>query len=145
MGIGNPAIWIVTLILGVAIGAAIGAFHGYLIAYAGIPSFIVTLGGLLVWRGGAWWVIRGETVAPMDATFKLIGGGPFGSIGPMWSWVVGLVACVGIIAAIMNGRRQRKRFKFPHTAGLGRSIPVRPRLRGGIGNGARGELLCVGA
>ena len=112
-GIGNPAIWIVTLILGVAIGAAIGAFHGYLIAYAGIPSFIVTLGGLLVWRGGAWWVIRGETVAPMDATFKLIGGGPFGSIGPMWSWVVGLVACVGIIAAIMNGRRQRKRFKFP--------------------------------
>ena len=33
-GIGNPAIWIVTLVLGVVIGAAIGAFHGYLIAYA---------------------------------------------------------------------------------------------------------------
>ena len=49
---------------GIAIGAAIGCFNGILIAYASIPSFIVTLGGLIVWRGAAWWVIRGETVAP---------------------------------------------------------------------------------
>ena len=113
LGIGHPAIWIVTLLIGIGIGAAIGCFHGALIAYAGIPSFIVTLGGLLVWRGAAWWVIRGETVAPMDVTFKLIGGGPFGAIGPMWSWIVGLVACAGIIAAVLSGRRQRQRFHFP--------------------------------
>lgn len=113
LGIGHPAIWLIALVIGLVLGAAIGGFHGILIAYAGIPSFIVTLGGLIVWRGAAWWVIRGETVAPMDKTFKLIGGGPFGSIGPMWSWIVALVACAGIIGAIVNGRSQRRRFAFP--------------------------------
>jgi D-xylose transport system permease protein len=117
LGVGHPLIWIVTLILGLGIGAAIGAFHGALIAYAGIPSFIVTLGGLIVWRGAAWWVIRGETVAPMDKNFKLIGGGfagtTPGSIGSTASWVLGFIACAAIIVGILNGRRQRQRFKFP--------------------------------
>ena len=117
LGVGHPLIWIVTLILGIAIGAGIGAFHGVLIAYAGIPSFIVTLGGLIVWRGAAWWVIRGETVAPMDKNFKLIGGGISGitpgAIGWTWSWILGLVACAAIVAGILSGRRQRRRFNFP--------------------------------
>jgi D-xylose transport system permease protein len=117
LGVGHPLIWIITLILGICIGGAIGAFHGGLIAYAGIPSFIVTLGGLIVWRGAAWWVIRGETVAPMDKNFKLIGGGfagtTPGSIGATASWVLGFIACAAIIAGILNGRRQRQRFKFP--------------------------------
>ncbi len=113
LGLGHPLIWIVALTLGVALGAAIGAFHGALVAYAGIPAFIVTLGGLIVWRGAAWWVIRGETVAPMDKTFKLIGGGPLGSIGATASWIVGSIACAAIVAAIFSGRRQRQRFNFP--------------------------------
>ena len=54
-----PSIWIIALLLGIALGAAIGALPRLLIAYLGIPAFIVTLGGLLVWRGAAWWVIRG--------------------------------------------------------------------------------------
>jgi D-xylose transport system permease protein len=116
LGVGHPMIWIITLVLGIGIGAAIGAFHGLLIAYAGIPSFIVTLGGLIVWRGAAWWVIRGETVAPMDKTFKLIGGGisgtTVGSIGATASWILGLLICVGIVWGIYNGRRQRRRFRF---------------------------------
>jgi D-xylose transport system permease protein len=105
------------LLLGIAVGASIGAFQGTLIAYAGIPSFIVTLGGLIVWRGSAWAVIRGETVAPMDKNFTLIGGGfagtTPGSIGATASWALGLIACAFIVAAILNGRRQRQRFKFP--------------------------------
>lgn len=116
LGVGHPAIWIVTLILGLAIGAAIGAFHGGLIAYFGIPSFIVTLGGLIVWRGAAWSVIRGETVAPMDKNFKLIGGGISGitpgSIGATASWILGFVICAAIVALIFHGRKQRKRFNF---------------------------------
>lgn len=111
--VGHPAIWIVTLIGGLVLGAAIGAFHGTLIAYAGIPAFIVTLGGLIFWRGAAWAVIRGETVAPMDKTFKLLGGGPFGAVGSTWSWAIGLATCAAIVAAIMNGRTQRRRFNFP--------------------------------
>jgi D-xylose transport system permease protein len=93
-------------------GAAIGAFHGVLIAYAGIPSFIVTLGGLIVWRGAAWLVIRGETVAPLDKNFKLIGGGPFGAVGSTWTWVIGIVICLAIVAMLWSARRQRARFKF---------------------------------
>ena len=116
LGVGHPAIWIITLILGLALGAAIGALHGTLIAYFGIPSFIVTLGGLIVWRGAAWSVIRGETVAPMDKNFKLIGGGISGitpgSIGATASWILGLVICAAIMALIYLGRQQRKRFNF---------------------------------
>lgn len=116
LGVGHPAIWIISLILGLALGAAIGALHGTLIAYFGIPSFIVTLGGLIVWRGAAWSVIRGETVAPMDKNFKLIGGGISGitpgSIGATASWILGLAICVAIVALIYLGRQQRKRFNF---------------------------------
>ena len=116
LGVGHPAIRIITLILGLALGAAIGALHGTLIAYFGIPSFIVTLGGLIVWRGAAWSVIRGETVAPMDKNFKLIGGGISGitpgSIGATASWILGLVICAAIVGLIYLGRQQRKRFNF---------------------------------
>jgi D-xylose transport system permease protein len=111
--LGDPTIWIIALVVGIALGAAIGAFQGYIIAYLGVPAFIVTLGGLLVWRGAAWWVTSGRTVAPMDATFRLMGGGPEGSIGATWSWVVGLLACLAVIAMLLVGRRQRMRFKFP--------------------------------
>ena len=48
----------------------IGAVPGLADRLSRHPSFIVTLGGLLVWRGAAWWVTSGQTVAPMDATFS---------------------------------------------------------------------------
>ncbi|MDW6022038.1 sugar ABC transporter permease [Mesorhizobium sp. BAC0120] len=111
--LGEPSIWIIALIVGLVLGLLIGALQGFLIAYLSIPAFIVTLGGLLVWRGAAWLVTNGRTVAPMDATFKLMGGGPEGAIGANWSWWVGVVACVAVVLALLNGRRQRKRFKFP--------------------------------
>lgn len=111
--LGHPAIWVIALAVGVAVGLGIGAFQGALIAYLAIPSFIVTLGGLLIWRGAAWWVTSGQTVAPMDATFRLLGGGPAGSIGAGWSWIVGLAACAGAVAMLLSGRRQRMRFHFP--------------------------------
>jgi len=113
LGIGHPAIWIITVVFGLLVGVAIGTFHGYLIAYLEIPSFIVTLGGMLVWRGGAWWVARGETISPLDQTFVLIGGGPYGSIGATASWIVAVLACIGIGLMIVTARRQRTRFGFP--------------------------------
>jgi D-xylose transport system permease protein len=113
LGLGHPLIWILTVIIGIAFGAMIGAFQGALIAYLGIPAFIVTLGGLLVWRGAAWWVAAGATIAPMDETFALMGGGPMGSIGARASWAVGIIACLAIGAAILAGRRRRARFNFP--------------------------------
>jgi D-xylose transport system permease protein len=113
LGYEHPAIWIITVLFGLAVGTLIGTFQGWLIAYLQIPSFIVTLGGMLVWRGGAWWVARGETIAPIDSTFALIGGGPYGSIGAMWSWILAVLACAGIWAMMVSARRQRMRFGFP--------------------------------
>ena len=113
LGFDHPATWIIALAVGIALGAMIGALQGYVIAYLGVPAFIVTLGGLLVWRGAAWWVTSGRTVAPMDSTFRLLGGGPAGSIGELASWIFGLVVCAAIIALLVVSRRQRKRFRFP--------------------------------
>ncbi|TCV74530.1 D-xylose transport system permease protein [Neorhizobium sp. R1-B] len=113
LGFNHPAIWLITLCAGLLIGGLIGTLHGAIIAFLNVPSFIVTLGGLLVWRGATWFVTSGQTVAPMDANFRLMGGGTEGSIGATWSWVVGVLACLAIVAAIINARHQRKRFHFP--------------------------------
>ncbi|MBB6469243.1 D-xylose transport system permease protein [Aminobacter lissarensis] len=111
--LGNPWIWALALVIGIALGLLIGALQGFVIAYMEVPAFIVTLGGLLIWRGAAWWVTSGQTIAPLDATFQLMGGGPQGAIGATWSWVVGLVACLAVVLLLLRGRQQRKRFKFP--------------------------------
>ena len=112
LGFDHPLTWVIALLAGIALGALIGGFQGFVVAYIGVPSFIVTLGGLLVWRGVAWAMASGRTIAPMDSTFQLLGGGSRGNIGGFWSWVVGFVACVGIIALLVNGRRQRVKFGF---------------------------------
>ncbi len=113
LGLGHPMIWVITVLFGIAFGAMIGAFHGFLIAYLGIPAFIVTLGGLLFWRGSAWWVARGETIAPVDQTFALIGGGPYGTVGATGSWILGILVCAAIVLALYSGRKQRIKFGFP--------------------------------
>jgi D-xylose transport system permease protein len=113
LGIGHWAIWIIAVAVGIALGAVIGALQGVIVAYGGVPSFIVTLGGLLVWRGVAWRLSSGRTIAPMDSSFQRLGGGATGSIGGAASWLVAILACVGIVAMILNGRRQRRRFRFP--------------------------------
>jgi D-xylose transport system permease protein len=54
----------------------------------------------------------GRTIAPMDATFQLLGGGARGSVGGQASWIIGVLGCIGIVAILANGRRQRRRFGF---------------------------------
>jgi D-xylose transport system permease protein len=112
LGFEHPAIWILALAAGLLLGAILGALQGFAIAYLGIPSFIVTLGGLLVWRGASWWVTSGQTVAPLDDRFRLLGGGPEGSIGSTWSWVVGLTACAAIVLLLAHRRARRRKFNF---------------------------------
>jgi len=113
LGFEHPATWILTLAAGLVLGVVLGAFQGFVIAYLGIPAFIVTLGGLLVWRGAAWWVTSGQTVAPLDDTFKLMGGGPEGAIGAAWSWVAGVTACLAIVLLLAHRRSRRKAVRFP--------------------------------
>lgn len=109
----HPMTWIITLLVGLIIGAAIGGVQGLAVGYLGVPAFIVTLGGLLVWRGAAWWVTQGRTVAPLDHNFMLLGGGIEGTIGATWSWIVAAVAIVAIIYAAIMERRRRLSFQFP--------------------------------
>jgi D-xylose transport system permease protein len=112
LGLGHPMIWVITAITGLIVGAMIGAFHGWLIAYRAIPSFIVTLGGLLVWRGAAFLTADGKTISPVDPTFALLGGGPYGAIGSAGSWIVGILGCVAIVLILMRSRVARRKHDF---------------------------------
>jgi D-xylose transport system permease protein len=112
MGYDSPFIWILALGAGVAVGAAIGLLHGVIIAYLGVPAFIVTLGGLLVWRGCAWWITSGRTVAPMDDAFRRMGGGVEGAIGSGWTWAVGGLAVAAIVWRALHARRRRQQVGF---------------------------------
>ena len=62
-----------SIIFAIIVGTLIGAFHGALTAYLNIPAFIVTLGGLLAWRGAVKWLLGGNTIGISDETFKAIG------------------------------------------------------------------------
>jgi D-xylose transport system permease protein len=112
MGSDFPARWIVALAIGVALGAAFGAVQGFIIAYVGVPSFVVTLGGLLSIRGAIWYLSNGAAVTGLDPTFQLLGGGARGSIGGTLTWLLGVVGCVAVVALLLNSRRQRRRFGF---------------------------------
>ncbi len=111
-GFDRSFLWLIVLVIGVAAGAAIGALHGFLVAYVGIPAFIVTLGGLLIWRGAGFQLARGRTVAPLDTTFQLLGGGPRGSLGETMTWVVGGLALAAILYGLFATRRRRQRYGF---------------------------------
>jgi len=63
-----------------AIGAAVGLFNGYLVAYVGIPAFIVTLGGLTLWRGLAFEATGGFDNAGMPEPLPFIGYGEFAGV-----------------------------------------------------------------
>jgi len=91
-------------------GMALGAFQGYWTAFRGVPAFVVTLAGYLMFRGAAFLVADGQTLAPLSMTYSRLGGGVHGSIGPMWSWVVGLVACAWVVAQVVYARRSRSRY-----------------------------------
>jgi D-xylose transport system permease protein len=113
IGVNVPLQWALALAMGIGLGAAVGALQGFIIAYIGVPSFVVTLGGLLSIRGLVWYQSQGAAVIGLDPTFQLIGGGVFGSVGETITWVLGVAGCVAIIGLLYNNRRQRRRYGFP--------------------------------
>ncbi len=123
IGFDNSFTWIIALTVGLAFGAAIGAGQGFLIAFLGIPAFIVTLGGMLVWRGGAFLLASGRTIAPLDPNFSAIGGGTEGSLGRLGmdlgvgsatlSWILGIIVVIGLVLLVVMARRRRQAFDFP--------------------------------
>lgn len=95
-----------SLAAGIAVALAIGALHGSLIAYLSIPAFIVTLGGLLAWRGVILGVSRGETIPIRLPGFKAIGQG---YVGPLVGWIIAGVAVAAIIWLALTRNRTRRR------------------------------------
>jgi D-xylose transport system permease protein len=98
--------WIAVLAM-LGAGLLIGLVQGLLIAYGGVPSFVITLGGLLFFRNAAFYINSGVTIAPLNKTFQLLGGGLDGTIGAFWSWVVCAVMIVAVIAFVLRGARRR--------------------------------------
>jgi D-xylose transport system permease protein len=105
--VNGPATWWLASLAMLGAGALIGAMQGLLVAYAGIPSFVVTLGGLLFFRNAAYQINEGRTISPLDDTFQLLGGGLKGTIGATQSWIVGGLAILGIILVVMRSRQRR--------------------------------------
>src|SRR5690606_40113067 len=80
LGFGHPAIWLIAIGAALVLGGLIGLLQGLIVAYVGVPSFIVTLGGLLVWRGVTWWISSGRSGALIVSSSHLPGGRPPGSL-----------------------------------------------------------------
>lgn len=112
LGLGHWSIWIIAVLAAILMGALIGAFQGWIIGYLTVPAFIVTLGGLLVYRGAMWWVTQGQTQAPLDTTFRLLGGGAEGTLGETLSWIFGIVAAIAAVALIVMSRRNKANHGF---------------------------------
>jgi D-xylose transport system permease protein len=133
IGVNTPYGWLIALAVGVGLGMVMGGLQGFLIAYAGIPSFVVTLGGLLAFRGLVFDISGGSTQAPDDAAFVTLGGNATGSLGGTLSWAFGAALIVIILAYLAYNRRQRRKFGFP----------VRP-MWAEVGVGVLGALIVVG-
>ncbi|MBT3268641.1 sugar ABC transporter permease [Candidatus Poribacteria bacterium] len=83
----------------VAVGAGLGCCHGLLVAYQRVPAFIVTLGGLMVYRGGMLAITKGGTPRlPMDSWLKDIGNGSL----PQTAWGIPTpLVIVAILSVVM--------------------------------------------
>lgn len=98
---------------GIAVAVAIGAVQGALIAYVNIPAFIVTLGGLLAWRGVILGLSRGETIPIQLQSFKAIGQD---YVGPLIGWIVAAMAVAAIVWLNLSRSRSRKKHGLTATS-----------------------------
>ncbi len=98
-----------SLAAGIAVGLLIGAVQGALVAYANIPAFIVTLGGLLVWRGVIKGISKGQTIPLELSGFKAIGQC---YIAPIAGYIIAAVAVAAIIWLAVRSDSARRRHGF---------------------------------
>lgn len=97
----------VSILLAIAVAVVIGVFHGVLTAYLNIPAFIVTLGGLLAWRGATKWLLGGNTIPVSDETFKTIGQGNL----PMTiGWILAAAAILFVLYSAYQRASSVKRY-----------------------------------
>jgi len=105
--------WVPASFAGLAVALLIALYQGWLVAYLGVPSFVVTLGGLMSFRGAAFLVADGKTQPVSDPTFLMIGGGLDGSLGPTLSWALGLSLAALLMWNTFSKRRRAQANGFP--------------------------------
>ena len=108
---GNPVVLGITILIGFAAGTGMGAITGWLVGYQRIPSFIVTLGGLFVWRNVNWFTTNGQSVSLTDPNLLMFGGTE-GVLGASASWVLGLIASAIAVWGIFAARRTKQGHGF---------------------------------
>jgi putative multiple sugar transport system permease protein len=104
--------WPLAIVLGLLVGAAIGAFQGFWVAYVGVPAFIVTLAGMLIWRG-ANQLVGQSTTTPVPADFSKIGGGYLPEVALPFEFNVPtmILGVLGAAWIVWNELRLRSRQK----------------------------------
>ena len=91
----------------------VSLYQGGLTAVLGVPSFVVTLGGLMSFRGAAFLVADGKTQPVNDEFFQRLGGGYDGGIGTTWTWLLAVLVAVVLVARLLQRRRARQRHGMP--------------------------------
>ena len=97
----NP---VISVIISLLIGIAVGAIQGYWIAYKLIPGFVVTLAGQLIFRGFTMIILNGKTIAPFPTSFANLGSGfvpPLFYVQIGSGYLVGSSIIIGIILAVV--------------------------------------------
>ncbi|MCK1795769.1 sugar ABC transporter permease [Streptomyces sp. XM4193] len=107
--------WVAALVLSLVIGALAGAWHGFWIAYVGIPSFIVTLAGMLLFRGATQIVLEGESVGPFPHGFQQMAQGFIPEVGPYTQYhnpTLLLGALVIVVVLVQQWRDRRSQLAY---------------------------------
>ena len=105
--------WYIGVLMGLGLGVLIGAWQGFWVAYVGIPAFIVTLSGMLIFRGANQFVGKSNTI-PVPADFQYIGSGYLPEFGPKTGYnnptmLIGLLAVAFVIFSEIRSRRNAKK------------------------------------
>lgn len=101
------------IVSGLAIGIAIGAWQGYWIAYVKIPAFIVTLAGMLIFRGLATIILDGQTIGPFPDSFQYIAQEylpTFGLPGFTSTLLIGFIISILLVFSLIKQRRDQKHY-----------------------------------
>jgi putative multiple sugar transport system permease protein len=104
--------WWLAVLVSLVIGALVGAWQGFWIAFVGIPAFIVTLAGMLVFRGLALAVLGNSNIGSFPAEYRALGNGflsgVFGESEPdLFTLLIGAVAIVALVVQQVRVRRGR--------------------------------------
>jgi putative multiple sugar transport system permease protein len=112
--------WVLVIGICILIGCLIGAWQGYWVAYLKIPAFIVTLAGMLIFRGLTLVMVRGEAIGPFPEGFRNISGGYIPDFFHyegfhLTTIVVGVLVAILLIFADMRTRRNQQKYGFEVT------------------------------